>query len=183
MMLKAVILQNHCEYLLFYASLSEYKVTRLLFVFIPFKESLCWCSMTTPRNKLQNVEKKVDRERKAKMSIIPGAEWEYIFLTRNPDIKSTCLLTVWCARVLLSDDDGPSSHSLFLLKSAHNIRKAAFTHTGLLQAPATAPTPAPACGFSHTPTLPEPSDSLFSSATEERCVLILIYAISSVWCT
>ena len=39
-------------------------------------------------------------------------------------------------------------------------------------------TPAPACEFSHTPTLPEPSDSLFSSATEERCILILIDGVT-----
>ena len=51
-----------------------------------------------------------------------------------------------------------------------SVRLLSHTHTGFLPAPA----PTPACGFSHTLTLPEPSDSLFSSATEERCVLILI---------
>ena len=35
-----------------------------------------------------------------------------------------------------------------------------------------APTLALACGFSHTPALPEPSDSLFSSATEVMCLHI-----------
>ena len=41
------------------------------------------------------------------------------------------------------------------------IEKAVFTHTGFLPGPATATTPAPACGFSHTPAMSEPLESLF----------------------
>ena len=95
------------------------------------------------------------------------------------------LVAILCQTPLSRNDIVPfpsvkTGYCLLTQRRQNFNSKAAFTHTGFLPAPATAPTPAPACGFSHTQTLPESSDSLFSSATEEKCVLILIHAISTV---